>query len=104
RDNSRHVVREADVPFSDYDVVISIDPILDAAERPGTLMVYYMQEHWDSLYRVSLRRPERGYDLFLAHMMDGPARLRSLPQALSFPYLRSPDTVRSVFSAPPEEE
>ncbi len=97
------VVSPADIPFDNYDVVITFDPILNVSRESQTLFAYFVVEHWDRLYGRSLRRPLAGYDLFLAHMGDSEERLRSLPQAVSFPYLRDPGTVRSIFSAHKEE-
>ncbi len=97
------VVSPAEIPFNDYDVVITLDPILDVPRESQALFAYFVVEHWDRLYSRSLHRPLAGYDLFLAHMGDSEARLRSLPQAVSFPYPRDPGTVRSIFPAHKEE-
>jgi hypothetical protein len=72
---------------------------------PGSpaLFAYYAQEHWDKLYAKSLRRPANGYDLFLAHMMDSESAIRSLPQAISFPYLHDLLLARSTFPAQKQE-
>ena len=86
-----------DIPLDDYDLVITFDAILNPSRDRAAVFAYYAEENWDRLYRRSLRRPAKGYDLFLAHMMDGPAALKSLPQAVSFPYLHDPSVARSVF-------
>lgn len=101
---TRNVVTPSEIPFEEYDVVITFDPILDVPERSGTLFCYYMQEHWDRLYRQSLQRPIGNYDLFLAHMMDAEQGLISIPQAISFPYLRAPEVMRSTFQMEEKEE
>lgn len=88
------------VPFSDYDLVITIDPILQPPKNSRTLFAYYAQEHWDRLYKESMQKPFSGYDLFLDHMMDAPSDLRHLPQPLGFPYIHDPRLVRSFFSLP----
>lgn len=99
-----NVVHPSDIPFEDYDVVITFDPILSVPSGSRTVFAYYMQEHWDVLYRQSLVRPIGNYDLFLAHMMDSEEELISLPQAISFPYLRAPDVMRSTFKVEEKEE
>jgi len=91
------------IPFEDYDLVISFDAILDIPPNLPAVFAYYAQEHWDSLYSCSLRRPVPGYDLFLAHMMDAPGELLSLPQAVAFPYLHDVSLVRSLFHPPRQE-
>jgi len=98
-----NVSAPTNIPLEEYDVVITIDPILDVPKRMGTLFAYYMREHWDRLYSRSLQRPIGNYDLFLAHMMDAREELASLPQAVSFPYLRAPEVVRSLFQLDKEE-
>jgi len=99
-----NVVDPADIPFDSYDVVISFDSILDVPESTSTLFAYFGAEHWDRVYIQSLRKPIGKYDLFLAHMMDAEPRLTHLPQAISFPYLRAPDVVRSVFPVEKQEQ
>jgi len=91
------------VPFSDYDLVITIDPILQPPKNSRTLFAYYAQEHWDRLYKESMQKPFSGYDLFLDHMMDAPSNIDHLPQAFSFPYLHNPEFLRSCFSPPRQQ-
>ena len=99
----KNVVSPEEIPFDEYDVVITFDPILSTSDSSHTLLAYYLNEHWDRLYKQSLQRPIGNYDLFLAHMMDAETDVISLPQAISFPYLRAPDVVRSVFNSEKEE-
>lgn len=103
RRHARNVVAPEEVPIEQYDLVVTFDPILDLTASSSTLFAYFVVEHWDRLYQAGLRAPHGRYDLFFAHMMDAPQELASLPQALAFPYLRDPDTVRGVFAAPKEE-
>lgn len=96
----RHTINVAPleaIPFQDYDLVISFNAILDIPPGLPAVFAYYAQEHWDSLYCNSVRRPVPGYDLFLAHMMDARAELLSLPQAVSFPYPHDLRLARSIF-------
>ena len=101
--NTKNITPVEAIPFEAYELVISIDAILDISQSLPNLFVYYAQEHWDSLYICSLRRPVPGYDLFLAHMMDAPSEVRSVPQAVSFPYLHDVQLVRSLFNPPRKE-
>jgi len=96
-ENVRDVVDVQDVPFDQYDLVVTNDPILDIPNLPRTLLAYYVAEHDDPLYAESLDGPIGNYDLFLDHMLNSAQTLERLPQALSMPYLRDPDTVSAVF-------
>lgn len=102
--HTREIVAPQDIPVEQYDIVITHDPIYSVPADSSTLFAYYVVEHWDRLYGQSLRAPLGNYDLFLAHMMDAPHQLSSLPQALAFPYLRDPDTIRAVFPVQKEDE
>jgi hypothetical protein len=84
-------------------VVITIDPILTVPKRSNTLFAYYMHEHTDRLYTPSKQLPVNGYDLFLAHILDSNETLMALPEAMAFPYLRDPDTMRTIFRVEPKE-
>lgn len=103
RKYTKNVTEVEAIPFQRYDLAISFDAILDIPPGVSTLFAYYAQEHWDSLYRDSLSRPAPGYDLFLAHMLDAPAQLRSIPQSISFPYVHDPDLVRCLFTSTKRE-
>jgi hypothetical protein len=103
RRHTKNVTDVAAIPFEDYDLVLTIDAILEIPPGLPNLFAYYAQEHWDPLYWDSLRQPLNGYDLFLAHMMDAPHQLKSLPQAVAFPYLHDPEVIRPVFSPPRQE-
>lgn len=101
--HTQNVVAPEKIPVERYDLVITFDPIWAVPADSPTLFAYFVVEHWDRLYQESLRAPRGRYDLFLAHMMDAPKTLASLPQALSFPYLRDPDAVQAAFPAAKEE-
>ncbi|HKV25370.1 MAG TPA: hypothetical protein VJN93_12320 [Candidatus Acidoferrum sp.] len=103
RKHTKRVVAPAEIAYDDYDLVITNDPILDFPRCSQTVFAYFVVEHWDRRYRTSLRRPLRNADLFLAHMMDASASLSDLPQAISFPYVRDPKSMRALF-APTERD
>jgi hypothetical protein len=102
--HTTNVVEEKGIPFEEYDLVISVDPILKPQPRARTVFAYYMQEHWDRIYTASLRRPVESYDLFLAHMMDAQPAVSRLPQALSFPYVHDAKLARAVFPEVKQEQ
>jgi len=99
RKYTENVVQPQDIPFEAYDLVITHDPVLKFPAGSHTLFAYFLVEHWDRRYRASLARPLHGADLFLAHMLDAPGTLRNLPQAVAFPYLRDPQSMRTLFAA-----
>ncbi len=101
---STNLFLPSEIPLENYDLVITIDPVLNVPDRSSTFFAYYAQEHWDRTYIQSLRNPLGNYDLFLAHMMDAEPQLTRLPQAISFPYLRAPDVMRSVFPMEKQEQ
>jgi len=103
RKYTKNVTNVEDIPFDEYDLVISFDAILTVPREHPALFVYYAQEHWDRLYTESLARPRGNYDLFLAHMLDSNAEVSGLPQAISFPYLHDPNLVQRVFPSEKRE-
>jgi hypothetical protein len=101
--NTHDIIAPEKIPLEQYDLVITFDPFWMVPADSPTLFAYFVVEHWDRNYQASLRAPLGRYDLFLAHMMDAPQTLASLPQALAFPYLRDPDAVHAAFPAEKEE-
>jgi hypothetical protein len=97
QEHVKNVSKVGEIPFAEYDLVITFDPILEPARDLGTVFAYYVQEHWDQIYRKSLRKPAWNYDLFLDHMMEAKGELRRLPQAIAFPYLHDVAMVRAEF-------
>ena len=96
-DDNMEFIRSAnEIPVDEYDVVISLDPILRPPRGGRTLYAYYQNEHHHSEYTRSLRAPLPGYDLFLDHMMNGPGWVYDLPQPVAFPYLRNPFVARMI--------
>jgi hypothetical protein len=94
---TRNVTPVEAIPFELYDIVITMDPILDVPAGTPILFAYHGMEHWDYPYIRSLRAPLGNYDLFLAHMMDANDALRKVPQSISFPYMHNPSTARALF-------
>ncbi|OGT98222.1 MAG: hypothetical protein A2X80_06620 [Geobacteraceae bacterium GWB2_52_12] len=97
-DNMEPVRNVNDIPLEEYDLVISLDPILRPPRNSKTLYAYYQNEHHHTEYTHSLRAPMHGYDLFLDHMLNGPAWVYDLPQPVAFPYVRDPFIARQVCS------
>jgi FkbM family methyltransferase len=95
-DHMEHVQRIGDIPVNDYDVVITLDPILRPPSNSKTLFAYYQNEHHDDEYKRSVKAPLPGYDLFLDHMMNAPGWAYDLPQSVAFPYLRNPFVIRAI--------
>lgn len=94
-DNMEHLPL-VDVPLDNYDVVITLDPILRPPRNTGTLFAYFQNEHHYSEYSNSLAAPLPGYDLFLDHMMKAPVWVYDLPQPVAFPYPRDPFIARGI--------
>ena len=97
--HTKGVVAPESIPVEQYDLVITFDPIWTVPADSPTLFAYFVVEHWDQLYDQSLQEPLGRYDLFLAHMLDAPKKLLSLPQSLAFPYLCDPDAAHGTFPA-----
>lgn len=106
-----HVVDIKDIPLDDYDLVITLDPILEipasSADRPRkskTVFAYFVPEHWDRLYNRSIEKPLGNFDLFLAVMLDSKSVLAQLPQSVSFPYPFDIRAIRSIFPVVEKKE
>ena len=97
-DNMESLRNVNDIPLEEYDLVISLDPILRPSRKSKTLYAYYQNEHHHTEYTHSLRAPLHGYDLFLDHMLNGPVWVYDLPQPVAFPYVRDPFIARQVCS------
>jgi len=99
-DNMEYIRSASDIPMDEYDVVISLDPILRPPRGGRTLYAYYQNEHHHNEYTRSLYAPLHGYELFLDHMLKGPAWIYDLPQPIAFPYLRNPGIARKICKGP----
>jgi hypothetical protein len=85
--SSRGVASQSEIDFDEYDVVLSIDPILRIPRRKSTLFCYYVNEHTDRYYWVSEKKPLAGYDLFLGHMLRNSYLKPLIPQSVPFPFI-----------------
>ncbi|MSP14586.1 MAG: hypothetical protein EXR62_16725 [Chloroflexi bacterium] len=104
RKHVKNVSTWRDIPFNQYDIVITLDPILQVPETSQTVFAYFVMESSDPLYLQSLLKPVGNYDLFLAHMLDADPEVERIPQPLSFPYLYSSEVPRSVIGIQEKEE
>ena len=100
------------VPWGEYDVVITTDPIIP--ERiikacPDTLFCYYECGHTTKSAWRSRHNPQGGYDLYLDHALlaggnnnhMGWSRVVRLPQSVNFPYLVNPSIMQGLIDMPP---
>ena len=99
--NAENVTHVADLSLDDYDVVISLDPILRPPRNGKPLYAYFQNEHHHNEYSLSIRTPMPGYDLFLDHVMKSSAWVYRLPQSVAFPYPRDPFVMRGMCSSEP---
>lgn len=97
------------IPWDDYDIVITIDPILNkkreiAQMRPNILWVYNEPSHRSGRAQAAARHgPLEPYDLFWDDFMRAPHRLTKLPQPISFPYFANPDIMRKLIEPTNED-
>lgn len=95
------IVKESDVPWDDYDVIISHWPSIGAEtikRHPQILWCYYEIQHRCRRSRIAgeTGEPHNGYDLYLDCYFDPDRRLQELPQVVWFPYLQSPTILREI--------
>ena len=102
-EHTRGVIDPEEIPYSDYDLIITIDAILDVPLGEKPLFAYYAAEHMDEHYVESRKGPLRNYDLFLDHLLEGPAELKVIPQTIAFPYVRDPESTRLLFRGRKED-
>jgi len=90
------------IPWDDYDIVITIDPILNKKQgvvksRPNILWLYNEPSHRSGRAQAAAQHgPLEPYDLFWDDFMRAPHRVTKLPQSISFPYLANPDIMRAL--------
>lgn len=97
-----NVVSMLEVPWEDYDIVISIDPLIPdkiIKRHSNTLWAYYEIEHRcgrSSRAAGPGGGPYGGYDLYLDHYMRATRGLHRLPQSIAFPFMYNAKTMRSL--------
>lgn len=98
-----NIIDIANVDLSEYDLVISHDPIIPDVARlkamfPKTIFAYILAEH------SSWQMHELGmdYDLFLDHTYNSVDEIVRLPQSLNFVFPRVPEKINEMF--PPSRE
>ncbi|MBI4394952.1 MAG: hypothetical protein HY583_02030 [Candidatus Omnitrophica bacterium] len=96
-----------EVPWSEYDVVISLDQIVPEQiirEYAEILWCYYEQEHCKKSFLKSTRAPFGAYDLFLNHALNSSnPSIDHLPASINFPYLCSIEAFKKIISAKKDE-
>ncbi len=99
-----NVVDIKDIPLDEYDLVITLDPILEVPKKSKTVFAYFVPEHWDRLYNQSIEKPLGNFDLFLAVMLDTRPQLLTLPQSVSFPYPFDATVIADMFPSVEKKE
>jgi hypothetical protein len=99
---SRHARSVDDVPWGDFDLVISVDvsiPERVTRQFPEVVWAYYIRELKAPSWKTSFERPVAGQDLYLSHLF-APARSRAADHVVDFPYhFQHCGTYESVFGA-----
>ncbi|MBN2272084.1 MAG: hypothetical protein JXN61_15830 [Sedimentisphaerales bacterium] len=98
---SHKAVSWSDIPWHEYDVVLSADQIIPddiIRQYPDILWCYFEQEHTLPSFAKSAQKPDGAYDLFLNHHLSSPSELKNLPQSIAFPYTSNPDIMRELLS------
>jgi hypothetical protein len=100
---SQGAVPLSDLDLSQYDIVISFEPCLSTLRYfRARNWFYFHHEHTNDWYNQSKRKPASGYTAFLDHMCGATdVAGESYPQAIAFPYLRDPQTMRACFRGRP---
>lgn len=101
---SKNLISPEKIPFYDYDLIITLDPILKPTPFIKPVVAYFHNEHGDLSYEKSLDLPMVGYDLFFDHMFQANTTLSALPQAIAFPFLRFPALLRECFPLASDEK
>ena len=99
KSTTSNVVQHQNIDYSQYDLVITHDPILgpwmEAYQKayPKTVFAYILAEHtsWQ-LHQLGFQ-----YDLYLDHTLQSGDDVVRLPQALNMFFPRVPNTIRQMF-------
>jgi len=96
-----NVVLPSAIPWEEYDVVISISPIIDEKiirSHPQILWCYTEVQHAcpRALEVVRTGRPWASYDLYLDHFLRGKEQVTRLPTVVSCPTMRNTDLLKET--------
>lgn len=96
-----NIVRESQVAWGKYDIVISLWPFISKRmikAYPEVLWCYreIQPKCGRSREATAAGEPCCGYDLYLDHFFHLDRVLESLPQTVGIPYLHCPDTLRDL--------
>lgn len=97
----RNVVLPSAIPWEEYDIVISVSPIIDEKiirSRPRILWCYTEVQHAcpRALEVVRTGRPWASYDLYLDHFLRGEEQVMRLPAVMSCPTMRNTDLLKEL--------
>jgi len=97
----RNIVPISEIPWDDYDCVISYDPIIckDVIKcHPHILWCYREMSVNRKRAEEALKknRPYGGYDLYLEERLHARRQLKRIPQAIAFPYAHDSDMMREL--------
>lgn len=88
-----------DVPLDDYDLVITLDPLLPEGTKTSATCVWIACEDNELARFEALKQTRKPYACYLDHMMDAPRELGG--PAVAFPYMRFMAMMRAWFRDKP---
>jgi len=95
-------VRLIDIPLSNYDIILTYEPILPMSvisDNPRTLFMYLSTHHRYARFMVDRKRPSAGYDIFLNHFFTtGSNNIVKLPLSIDYPYIVDYETMQGMFN------
>lgn len=96
----QNIVPVSEIPWGDYDCVISYFPILgeDIIKRYPRVLWCYKEIGINKRMEEALKknRPYGGYDLFLEERLRATDRLERIPQVIAYPYAQNSDIMREL--------
>jgi hypothetical protein len=103
REAHKNVVAWGDIPWDEYDIVISYEPIIPdeiILAHPKILWVYHEPSHRSGRSQQAAAHsggvPLGAYDLFWDDFMRPTKELKQLPQSISFPYFAHPTILKDA--------
>lgn len=97
---TENIVNPQNIPFDEYDLVITHDPILQPYitdlknQFKNTIFSYILVEH--SSWQMQMLGFE--YDLWLDHTLQSTWNVHRFPQAINYIFPRTPDIVSNIFN------